>query len=297
MQKTNWPWLGFCVWMRGNVKPLLSWLRLPRVWAAALVALAQGTGLALAAPVAASDGSTFVPLKGRPEVLLNGKPAPPASSAVCGFVLVAGAAGPQVAFTEKPSTAVMALEAGEDARWSAVFKAPPGSITVTAEVEPLEPCQVEVALTLNGGDSCRVRLSGDRVLLTATAPAHAGEIAVRLEAAASSKTAAVRWRNVRLIHEKGEAVIGLFPGGANVDACPPRVLPALRPPMEQALIEWDWRMQDGIGTERAPATLCSGCREAPGTRRCAASGFRGQGLPTGRFRESAGRRCAIGGSS
>ena len=36
------------------------------------------------------------------------------------------------------------------------------------------------------------------------------------------------------------------------EASPPPVLPALRPSLEQQLIEWDWRMQDGIGTLREP---------------------------------------------
>jgi hypothetical protein len=35
------------------------------------------------------------------------------------------------------------------------------------------------------------------------------------------------------------------------------VLPALRRPIEQALIEWDWRMQDGIETERMPSTFAA----------------------------------------
>ncbi|MCX7047868.1 MAG: hypothetical protein NTX50_20580, partial [Candidatus Sumerlaeota bacterium] len=34
----------------------------------------------------------------------------------------------------------------------------------------------------------------------------------------------------------------------------PASLPAYRPFIEQALIEWDWRMQDGIGTERESVT-------------------------------------------
>ena len=38
---------------------------------------------------------------------------------------------------------------------------------------------------------------------------------------------------------------------------PPPQLPALCPGMESALIEWDWRMQDGIETEREAVTYAA----------------------------------------
>ena len=44
----------------------------------------------------------------------------------------------------------------------------------------------------------------------------------------------------------------LFP--AAEEPIPPPMLPDLRPVIERELVEWDWRMQDGIGTERESRT-------------------------------------------
>lgn len=217
-----------------------------------VICLLLATGLAQSS----ADGATNLsPV--HPEIRLSGRLAPAPSSAVCGFSLVAHDTGPQICFTEKPSTAVVALQPGENVTWTSPLVASPGKITVSAEASPLEPCEAEVALTVNGTNSCRLGLHGDSVTLSVTLSSSARDLTLQLESSAGSKPAAIRWRNVRLLHEKGESVIALSPGRSDVDLCPPRVLPALRPSIEQALIEWDWRMQDGIETDRVPVSYAA----------------------------------------
>jgi len=76
---------------------------------------------------------------------------------------------------------------------------------------------------------------------------------VRLKTRARRGEAAVRWLGIRLRAGSRSFYIPISPRSIRRGQGPPPVLPALRRPIELALIEQDWRMQDGIGTERAPS--------------------------------------------
>jgi hypothetical protein len=201
---------------------------------------------------AGGAGPTFLP--GRPTVTFSGQAAPAPSSAVCGLVFVAGPSGPQAVFTEKPPNAFFALEPGEDAQMTFPLAGLSGQIVATAEVTPLEPCDAEVLMSVDETNACRVRLQSDFAPLSVSVRGEGGRLTLRLKTTAGSKPAAVLWRNVRVAHAGGESLVSLSPGKGNVEVCPPPVLPPYRRAIELALIEWDWRMQDGLGTERQPAT-------------------------------------------
>lgn len=190
----------------------------------------------------------------RPVITLAGLPAPSPSSAVGGFVLLAHDTGPQMAVTERPATCVVSLAGREDAHIAIPIHGITGEVSIAAAVTLNASGPAQVALSLNGNRAERVAEPNSRMALAATATAAGTNCVLQLSTAAQGIPVAVRWENVRVTWNGGELALSLYPGGGDVNACPPRVLPPLRPPIEAALIEWDWRLQDGLGTERMPST-------------------------------------------
>jgi len=69
---------------------------------------------------------------------------------------------------------------------------------------------------------------------------------------APEEAAAIRLENPRWIFDNGTSVdLELVPP-ASPEVFPPPILPPYHPAIEMALLEWDWRLQDGIGTQREP---------------------------------------------
>ena len=89
--------------------------------------------------------------------------------------------------------------------------------------------------------------------LTGSAPAKV----VHLRTKAGNLPCAVSWQNLRLARGNREFPVGVAWTPGDAGRFPPPVLPPLRPAIEEALVEWDWRMQDGIGTERAASTYAA----------------------------------------
>ncbi len=79
---------------------------------------------------------------------------------------------------------------------------------------------------------------------------------VHVQMRAAEGGCAVSWRDLHINRGGHTVPIGLEVA-AREPRFPPPVLPALRPAIEQTLVEWDWRMQDGIGTERSPSTYAA----------------------------------------
>ena len=202
-------------------------------------------------------GSTLLAelVVGHPRIVLSGTPAPPASSASCGLVLVAGASGPQVMLTDRPAFALMALEPGEEARLDVPLAGICGELQATADALPFESGPALVSLTVGPAEGQSVQLELDKVTLSVRDSAHGSNAVLRLSARAGAKRAAILWRAVKVTVDGLETMLPLSPGGGNADACPAPVLPALRPALEQFLVEWDWRMQDGLQTERNPSSF------------------------------------------
>jgi len=197
---------------------------------------------------------TAEPQAGPAEVVLCGKPAPPPTSSACGFTLIADSNGPQVALMSSPQMAVVSVQSNENVEIVAPVRGVKGPVTVRATMAVVKGANAGVGLAVNekvqqlevpAGQSGRLEISGE---------ANDGDLVVRLKTVACSGNAAVRWQDVHVTAGPLSAILPIVPPAAKPTNGPLPEMPTMRPAIEQALIEWDWRMQDGIGTPRVPST-------------------------------------------
>ena len=196
---------------------------------------------------------------GEAQVLLNERPAPPPCSDVCGFRLIAEAAGSQVALTEQPPVAWIALQRGERVELSVPLEGLGGAYRATATAELLAGESAAVTLSVGGASGDETRLTGPPISLRAASDQPA-EPSVRVALRATEGEALVRLTGLRLESEGREYGAPLRLTTPDIGRGAPPVAPALLPLMEQALIEWDWRLQDGIDTPRAPVSYAEAVR-------------------------------------
>ncbi|MBM4085912.1 MAG: hypothetical protein FJ272_14090, partial [Planctomycetes bacterium] len=217
---------------------------------------------------------------GQAQVTLNGQPAPPLSASVAGFALVAGDTGPQVAILGATGAFAVSVCDGEDVEIALPILNAAQPFEVTADATTVHGKAAEVSLSVDGTCSAPVMappvpyaptLAERREPITRPLRTVDGETArgegtaslamkaaggvLRLKTRAGSGESTVRWERVRLRMGDRSLDVPMFRLSKRAaQETPPRVLPALRPGIERALIEWDWRMQDGLGTERAPSS-------------------------------------------
>lgn len=194
------------------------------------------------------------PRFGEPEVLLCDEPAT-TSSSVCGFsILYRGAEGPQVALAAEHGTFVASVRPGEEAAVVIPIRRIGGPFSVTARVTLVDGEDAEVCLSVGEAMSRRLVRPEETVEIEVRGEKGLREVVARLETnARSDEAAAVRWDSIRLVTEERSFEIPILADARNPERCPAPVLPALHPAIEKALIEWDWRMQDGIDTPREPS--------------------------------------------
>ena len=194
-----------------------------------------------------------VPALGTIAAFFNDRPAPLASADVCGFSLIANQSGPQVAVMEPAGMLAVSLRRGETVRFAVPVKATAEPMRFTAEACVLQGAQAEVELSLGGKLASRRIQQGGKVELEIGPLAIGSETEITLTARGTDKETGVRWQRLRCtVGDRSFEVPLEF--ARQKEQFPPPVLPNLRPAIEQALIEWDWRMQDGIGTSREPRT-------------------------------------------
>jgi NPCBM/NEW2 domain/Hydrazine synthase alpha subunit middle domain len=193
------------------------------------------------------------PYFGRPVMVLAGEPAPSPSAESCGFALVAHDEGPQVAALG-PDAFVVSLQAGEDMAVTIPARNIKEAVRVTVEAALLGGSGAEVSLTVDDAPPLWRTLSGGMEQFEIARQAGGEDMAAHLRVRAAGAESLVRLGKARLFTGDSAFDLPLSPNVPRLGQFPPRALPALRPAMAQALIEWDWRMQDGIGTEREPQT-------------------------------------------
>jgi len=182
------------------------------------------------------------------------EPAPPSSAETCGFSLIAADAGPQVAVMESNKTCTVSVRQEENVRFDIPVKNIVSPLRVTAEVEIVYGKQAEVGLTIGDRHSVQTVKLGECVTLELDpGEIHDASTIALTTRGIDDDEAGVRWRRLQCTSAGRTFDIPLdFPHAA--EQLPPRSLPQLRPAIEQQQIEWDWRMQDGIGTAREPRT-------------------------------------------
>jgi hypothetical protein len=190
-----------------------------------------------------------IPFFGASTVSLAGTTAPPANAAAGGFALIAGQTGPQVAVMETARAWTVSVQQGEEVRWTVPVRNVGQPLRIMADVRVLRGTQAAVELALGGKRVTRVVPAGGSAALVTEPLDAAREAEIVATTRGGDDESAVRWSNLRWAW--GDQVFPvplILPHAA--ETIPPPVLPALRPSLEQELIEWDWRMQDGIGTAR-----------------------------------------------
>ena len=187
------------------------------------------------------------------EVSFSGEPAPPTSTAACGFSMIAQQSGPQVAVMETARTFTASVHRDEEVRFVIPVDNIVEPLRVSAEVSVIGGGQADVELSFGGKPVLRSVQNGDSVVL-ATEPVEKGKKAsIVLRTRGVSGEAGVRWRRLRCTRGEQSFDIPLR-FARETEQYPPRTLPDPRSSIQRELIEWDWRMHDGIGTPREPRT-------------------------------------------
>jgi len=193
---------------------------------------------------------------GRVEASCNDQPIRNRSSAACGFTLLADPAGPQVALMEPPATIAVCARPGENTEVCLPITDATGPFSVSASADLLSGGTAEVGLSLGEQTPLQmVKANRARALQVGRQKPSSNTI-LRMRTVARSSEVVVRWRDIRVL-VAGASVAVTIPKQRDLLPCPPPEQPPLRPAMEPVLIEWDWRMQDGIGTQRLPLTYAT----------------------------------------
>ena len=173
---------------------------------------------------------------------------------MCGFSLVAWGDGPQLALTVRPQSLVASLRAGESVEIDVPLPKLAGSFTVSADVIVREGGTAKVAIRLDDLPPVE-KLVGSESLGLSIVGKGAGNVhSVHFCAEGVDTEAAVCWSNITLTANGNRREIPIYLAERAADDRAPPELPPMRPMIARALVEWDWRMQDGIGTEREPSS-------------------------------------------
>lgn len=207
------------------------------------------------------------PWFGRSRFEFDGTAPPPPPSAVAGgFALIAAPAGPQVALMEMAHMMTVSVQGREQVQMALPVSNMTRPVRVWVQAQLIRGSKAQVAMSFGDLQTQQEILEGQVAELSIgpiSLDEHAPTMdqateAIRLLTRAAADAGAgdevgVRWSRLRyeMLEESDRAPVAipwLFPASAQV--IPPPVLPDPRASIEQELIEWDWRMQDGIGTPR-----------------------------------------------
>jgi hypothetical protein len=188
---------------------------------------------------------------GLPQYRLSGTNTLTASSQVCGLVLLTQETRAQVLVTDSPATCVVSLRTKESVEITIPFSGSAGDdLLASATVRGNAGSSAKVALWWNNDAPQDQNLAKGLNRISAQTHATSTNSVLHLRTSGLGADCTVRWEKVRVSIGENGLDVPLSPGGANVDVCPPPILPPLHRALEEALVEWDWRMQDGIGTPR-----------------------------------------------
>jgi hypothetical protein len=191
------------------------------------------------------------------QATIAGRPAIASSPSATGFLLLYGDGGSQLAISGKTPGLVAEACRREEIDVALSIPPPGRARSVRAEVSTTGPGAAEVRLAAAGTAHWQSLRAGHPLQLEAAIGAGGSGGTVHLGMRAGQDPMAIRWRNLRLAVDGREISLAVSAAPGDPRQFPPPALPPLRPAIEEALIEWDWRMQDGIGTDRAPSTYAA----------------------------------------
>jgi hypothetical protein len=189
-----------------------------------------------------------VPFFGTAAVALDGVETPRSRTAAGGMSLIARSTGPQVAWLEPARMWTVSADRGEQVRLAIPVRNVNEPMRVSATVSVVRGTRAEVELSLGDKRVVRQIAHGETMVLATEAWADGDTQIEALTRGVDAETG-VRWSRLRCLW--GEQTFDMpLAMSETPEVFPPPELPAWRPALEQELIEWDWRMQDGIGTSR-----------------------------------------------
>ncbi len=233
------------------------------------------------------------PLPGTSELLFSGQPAPAASAEMKGLRLVAVEQGPQAVLMPRANRYVLYLPPEQSAEFLIPLSGTSGSRTVAVDVRLIQGEAAQVDLQIAGpaeGDEpapaanrLPERLEPGDSTRHLTVLASEPEARVRLVAKSGSSAATICWQD--LVCHVGDDVepVSIVLEPTDLGDGPPATLPDPVPLIEREIIEWDWRLEDGLGTEREPSSYARAARRAleRGDGLLADFGRRGESLASG----------------
>lgn len=195
--------------------------------------------------------------------LFNGRPAPPNSAAVGGFSLVADESGPQIVVMEPAGMFTVSVRRGEEVKLIIPVRNSHALSEIAASLSITHGKKAEVGLSfgdesvhreIGRGEDIGIAVSRNpQANSKAGDPGSGNQSTIVLTTRGVDDEAGVRWHFPR--YKVGEQSFQIpVEFEARAEQIPPRALPSPRQAIGQEMIEWDWRMQDGIGTAREART-------------------------------------------
>jgi hypothetical protein len=244
-------------------------------WVAMAVAL-----LLVSAGLAGAQSPQF----GKAEVKIGGRSATPSSPSAFGFLLLHRGEAAQVALMGRSPEMLLSLREGQEVEIAIPIRGLQGPVKIAARAVAVGPGAAEVSLAVGGQAEWRAVGPEKPVQLDCSASPENGSVKVRLKtrlgampgamptrsagmseeehgdagvATPPRREAAVRWRELRVQVGSRWIDVPVTAVAGDPEQFPPPVLPSLHKAIEDALVQWDWRMQDGIGTDRAPSNYAA----------------------------------------
>ncbi|MBT3374126.1 MAG: hypothetical protein HN742_28455 [Lentisphaerae bacterium] len=194
-----------------------------------------------------------VPRFGKPRFVAGEGEPVPLSPVWCGVQVGARSTGPQILLVRTQGMWLTDLRRGETARLE-IPVSTDVPVTVSARASLVSGNEAEVRLRLDGNVTSSV-VSGGETATVALGPFRSPKEGVlAFEVHSPSGEAFLRWENVTATGAEGKTwPVSVRAAGGRTDGVA-SVHPPYRSRVGEWLLEWDWRMQDGIGTVREPVT-------------------------------------------
>ncbi|MHB0956769.1 MAG: HzsA-related protein [Pirellulaceae bacterium] len=212
---------------------------------------ANGTATGLAGSAVAMGEEPYTPAFGTISTTLSGQPAPAPSANVGGFSLVAHGLGPQLALMSSAGMFAVSVRADEEVGVTLPLAGPTRALRILVDVQVRGGGDASVSLTAGDRTMQRTLQEGTAIELSLEVPSSSDPLALVATTRGLHDETGVRWQHWRYLLDDKEYAIPLNVA-PSPDVYPPPPLPDPRRDIERELIEWDWRLQDGIGTAREP---------------------------------------------